>query len=182
MYVTLAQLAERPGAQELAQVATPADQPIIDTALMQATLTGADRSAWTPDQIAVADAAAAVITDAVASADAIIDGFVIKTGRPLPLDPVPTLVVQWSRAITRYTLHKDRISDPKSDPIARDYADAMKLLQMVAQGTLALGVGDPQPPSGLGPVGTNTGTTRQFTEDSLADFETDFHYDKSQGY
>ncbi|WNP66694.1 phage protein Gp36 family protein [Pseudomonas aeruginosa] len=46
------------------------------------------------------------------------------------------------RDIGRYLLHKDRISDDK-DAILRNYKDALKFLQMVADGTFSLGAEDP---------------------------------------
>ncbi|MGY0456724.1 phage protein Gp36 family protein, partial [Pseudomonas aeruginosa] len=48
----------------------------------------------------------------------------------------------WVRDIGRYLLHKDRISDDK-DAILRNYKDALKFLQMVADGTFSLGAEDP---------------------------------------
>lgn len=142
MYITAAQLAERPGARELAQVATREHDAIVDDALMEATLRGADRSAWGADQVAVADDALARITASIAEADGIIDGFLARR-YPLPLATVPGVVSAWSRAITRYLLHKDRISGEANDPILRDYRDAMKLLALTANGQFSLGANDP---------------------------------------
>ena len=53
-YITTTELAERPGARELAQLASADAQPVSDFALMDATLRGQDRSAWTPAQTAAA--------------------------------------------------------------------------------------------------------------------------------
>ena len=47
-YILPPDLAERPGATELAQVATPDGKRTLDTALMDATLRGTDRSSWAP--------------------------------------------------------------------------------------------------------------------------------------
>jgi phage gp36-like protein len=142
MYVTPAQLAERPGARELAQVATRERDAIVEDALMEATLRDTDRSGWSADQIAIADDALARIIQAIADADGTIDGFLAKR-YPVPLSPVAGVVVNWSRAITRYNLHKDRISSEGTDPILRDYRDAMKLLQLAADGKFSLGADDP---------------------------------------
>ena len=141
-YITSIDLAERPGARELAQVATPEDKHIADTALMDATLRGGDRSAWSAADQADADAAMARIQDAVSEADSLIDGFLAKRGYALPLAPVPKLVTGWSRAVTRYLLHKSRISVDSNDPIVRDYRDALKLLQLTADGKFSLGADD----------------------------------------
>jgi len=153
MYVTLAQLAELPGAQELSQIATTAHAAsLVDYELMDCTLRGEDRSTYTPEQIAAADEAAARIVEAVADADGIINGYLARRGYSLPLAPVPRIVTNWSRAIARYLLHKDRITDERSDPIARDYRDALKLLQLTADGKFSLGIDDPQADVGLGQV------------------------------
>jgi phage gp36-like protein len=142
MYVTPVQLAERPGARELAQVATRERDAIVDDALMDATLRGDDRSTWPADQVAIADDALARIQEAIDEADGIIDGFLAKR-YTLPLTRVFPAVTAWSRAITRYLLHKDRHSLETDDPIVRDYRDALKMLQFVAGGQFSLGADDP---------------------------------------
>ncbi|MEI7036437.1 DUF1320 domain-containing protein [Fulvimonas yonginensis] len=142
MYVTPVQLAERPGARELAQVATRERDAIVVDELMDATLRALDRSAWSADDIAVADEALARIQEAITDADGVIDGFLARR-YPLPLATVPGVVVAWSRAITRYNLHKDRLSTDQNDPIVRDYRDALKLLQLTADGKFSLGANDP---------------------------------------
>jgi phage gp36-like protein len=142
MYVTPEQLAERPGARELAQVATRERDRIVADDLMDATLRGTDRSSWTPAQIASADDALARIQEAIADAGSIIDGFLAQRYK-LPLATVPGVVTTWSRSITRYQLHKDRTATENDDPIVRDYRDAMKLLQLTADGKFSLGAEDP---------------------------------------
>lgn len=142
-YITLIDLAERPGARELAQVASSEHEAMVVYELMEASLRGDDRSAWDSDDVAQADIAIARIEEAVAEAESIIDGNLAVRNYPLPLSPVPKLVTGWTRDIARYLLHKDRISDEKSDPIARAYRDAMKLLAQTANGTFSLGANDP---------------------------------------
>lgn len=141
-YITPFDLAERPGARELAQVATAEHKRIVESDLMDATLRSADRSRWSATDQADADEALARIVDAVAEADSTIDGFLAKRGYALPLAPVPKLVAGWSRAIARYLLHKSRISMETNDPIVRDYRDALKLLQLTADGKFSLGADD----------------------------------------
>lgn len=169
MYVTSAQLADRPGPQELAQVATPGNAAVVDYTLMDATLRGLDRASFPADDVAIADAALARITDAVNDADALIDGFLAKRGYALPLATVPNIIVNWSRVIARYYLHQDRISDASTDPIARDYRDALKLLQLTADGKFSPGISDPALPTGGGAVEVSA-PDRVFTEDTLIDF------------
>ncbi|MFT4190843.1 MAG: DUF1320 domain-containing protein [Comamonas sp.] len=156
-YITHTELAERPGARELAQVAGSLAQPVRDDALMDATLRAADRSAWTVAEVAAADAALARIDDAVAEAGAVIDGFLSQRGYTLPLTLPATstgksLLTSWCRAIARYLLNKSRVTDESKDPVARDYRDALKMLQLMASGKLSLGADDPA-------VSQNTGMT-----------------------
>lgn len=141
-YLSAAQLAERPGPRELAQVATPEAYAIVPDALMLATLTGADRSAWSVQEIEAADAALARIDSALVDADAVIDGY-LAVRYPLPLASVPPVVTGWARAIVRYKLHANRVSEEKSDPILRDYRDALKFLAAVQEGKFSLGAADP---------------------------------------
>lgn len=149
MYVTHVELAERPGAEELGQVAGADHLGVVDGALMDATLRAADRSAWDADEIAAADLALQRIDDAVAEGDAIIDGFLVQRGYTLPLELPPSstgksVLTAWSRAIARYLLHKNRISDESKDPVARDYRDALKMLKLLVEGKYSLGAGDPE--------------------------------------
>lgn len=142
-YITLDDLAERPGARELAQVATPEHVRQVATELMEATLRGGDRSAWLPADVAVADDALQRVQDAATEAESVVDGYLAKRSYPLPLSPVPKLVTGWVRDIARYLLHKDRGGKEDSDPVVRNYKDALKFLGMVANGTFSLGAADP---------------------------------------
>lgn len=141
-YVTLLQLAEMPGALELAQVASDKHQRPVAAELMELTLRAGDRGGYPAVEVVHADAAAARIAQAIAEADAVIDGYL---GRryTLPLPNPPAILVTWSRAIVRYKLHNDRITDDRTDPVARDYRDAMKFLQLIAEGKFSLGIEDP---------------------------------------
>lgn len=154
-YITPADLAERPGAREIAQTASLPHQMVRDDALMDATLRGLDRDRWTPEEVAAADAALARVQDAVAEAGALIDGHLAQRGYALPLQ-LPagsagrSMVSVWARAITRYLLNKDRMVDESKDPVARDYRDALKLLALLAAGKFSLGEGDPVQAAGAG--------------------------------
>ena len=50
-YITPAELAERPGARELAQIASAEHQAVVEAALMDATLRGTDRSGEVADRL-----------------------------------------------------------------------------------------------------------------------------------
>jgi len=171
-YVTHAQLADVPGARELSQVATKEHTAAVDYDLMEATLRGTDRSAWTAEEIAIADDALARIDGEVVNADAMIDGYLNQRGY-LPLidkfGAVPGIVSTWSRAITRYLLHKDRIAADATDPIVRDYRDALKFLQQTADGKFSLGAGDTSVTGGTGTPSWSS-PERLFTRDTLEGF------------
>ena len=167
-YVTPAQLADSPRAQEIAQVATPGNVAIVDTALMDAVLRGADTSAFPPDQVAIANEVMATVTAVIADTDQLIDGYLAKR-YTLPFAAFPTILTGWARAIVRYRLHQHLISDEKTNPIARDYRDAIKFLALVADGTISLGAGDPTASGGSG-LTQVVAPGRVFTADSLADF------------
>lgn len=175
MYCTPLQLADAKLARELAQVATPERDAIVADALMEATLRGEDRSSFDAPDIAVADAALAHIEKALADADAVIDGY-LRVRRPapyvVPLDPVPEIVSVWARWIARYLLHKDRVSTSEAqDPVVRDYKEALKFLQLVAEGKFSLGADDPLPPAGHGAPEV-CAPERQFTQETLRDYGT----------
>lgn len=149
-YVSHQQLAERPGARELAEVASDEFQSTVPYELMEASLLESDRSTWSSEQIAQADEALQRIDDAVADADGLIDGFLRRRGYDLPMSPIPRLVTVWSRSIARYHLHQHRRALESDDVIVRDYKDALRLLQQVAEGKLSLGGDDEVASTGTG--------------------------------
>lgn len=141
-YITPAQLADSPGAQEIAQCATPDASVIVAAPLMDAVLRGADTSAFLPADVAVAQQVLTIVNNLITEIGQLIDGFIGKRYE-LPLAFVPELLGSQARALVRYKLNKNQIADEKSNPIARDYRDAMNWLQLVAAGKFSLGVGDP---------------------------------------
>lgn len=167
-YVTLAHLAERPGAVELSQTTQQAGKPPARPELLDALLRGEDTSPWPPAEVEVALAAVERIGEAVEKAQSLIDGFLRQRGHRLPLAVIPPLLAGWALDITRYRLHAHRITDEKTDPIVRDYRDALRLLKDVSKGDYSLGIEDPLPAAGGGPHITGPGRT--FSMDSLRDF------------
>jgi len=166
-YISHAELADRPGARELAEQATPQHLAVVDFELMEATLLGEDRSAWSADEVAVADEALARVDQAVADAEALINGFLAKRGY-VPLETVPGIVANWTRMIARYYLHKDRFGADDKDPVLRDYRDAMKMLQLTADGKFSLGFDDPVKETGTDAPSFTKGKT--VFRDNLGDF------------
>jgi len=168
VYITPAQLADSPRAQEIAQCATAENAAVVDTALMDAVLRGQDVSAFAPDQVEIAQRALDVVNALIVDACNLIDGFIGKRYTvPYPNDD-GTLTV-WARKIVRYFLHKDQISDATTSPIARDYKEVVGFLQLVGAGKFSLGKDDPTGSNGSGLTQVSV-PGRVFTNDSLADF------------
>lgn len=141
-YVTPAQLAEKPGAQELAQIASTTHQALVDPALMEATLRATDRSAFSADEIALADQALARILEICVEVDETINAHIMRRVA-LPVLPVPSVLTRIARAFVRYELHKDLIGSEKDQPIIRDYKDKLRLLESIRDGKVTLGADDP---------------------------------------
>lgn len=141
-YCTPAQLVDSPDRlTELAQVWN------LDGGLLAATVSGTDRSAWTIEEIAAADAALAAIERELTRVDGEVDARLATRGYALPLDAAqfPVLTV-WARSIARYHLNAARNgdgADVEQGRVERDYLDARKALQLVADGKLSLGANDP---------------------------------------
>lgn len=141
-YISDADLIERPGAAEIAQVATPAELPIVATDLMTATLAGADRSGFDPSDLPAADAALERVHSAIAEASATIDA-TLGSRYSLPLPTTPLVLTRLARAIVRYILHTHLLTASEDSPIIRDYRAAMATLREIGAGRMTLGL--PQP-------------------------------------
>lgn len=161
MFATATDLLTRFGAEELAQVAT--DDASVDGTLMQLTIEAGDRSAFTPEQIAAADAALVVINGALADADGIVNGYVIVRYPALPT-PVPRLLTVYAADIARFQLHDDQVSEE----IANRNQAATRALEKIAAGKLSLGV-VPEPASSDAPE-VSKPHERVFDHNSLKDF------------
>lgn len=173
MYCTPANLADAKLARELAQVATPERLAIVSDEAMDAALRGGDMSGFPADEQTAAAEALAHVTKALTDADAVIDGYLIMrkpTPYTVPLNPVPGIVQVWARWIARYLLHKDRINTTEStDPVVRDYKEALKFLELTRDGKFSLGGNDPLPPASGGAPEV-CAPPREFTRDTLRDF------------
>ena len=95
------------------------------------------------DDLGVVDTAR--VTRAITDADAEIDGHCGKHAK-VPLDPVPPLVRKFSVAIAIYNLFQRRHGAPEDRE--RDYKDAVRFLERVADGRATLGVQPPPDPPG----------------------------------
>lgn len=173
MYATPIQLADAKLTRELAQAATPERYPTVADDLFEATLRGEDRSAFLPQDIAIADDALVHVTRALTDADGVIEGYLsLRKPQPytLPLSPVPGIVSVWARQIARYLLNKDRLGTREdSDPVVRDYRDAIRFLELTRDGKFNLGATDPLPVPSAGAPEV-CAPARTFTHDTLKDF------------
>lgn len=167
-YITLLNLSERPGLIELTQLVAQDGEIPADAKLLDAIINSNDISSWTSDEITNANRAISRINESIDDAEAEINGFLMQRGHKLPLIKVPRLLSDWARIIVRYKLHRNRVSDEKSDPIVRDYKQVLAFLKLVAEGKYSLGIDDKLPPAGGVP--RQTGPARIFDMDTLRDF------------
>lgn len=139
-YLTPAQFVEGPGM--LNELAEPFN---LLPALLTATIAAADRSEWSADEIAAADAALVSITATLTRADAEMDTYFARRGYTLPLSAAQFPVLcTWARNIARYHAQPQRDkTNEESGRIERDYRSTLRTLEMVAAGKLSLGAGDP---------------------------------------
>jgi len=173
-YCTFIQLADQGLTHELAEVATPERHVVPDDMLMESALRGQPLDAFDPADVTAAEAALETIMQALTNADALIDGF-LRMRKPVPYltplpAPVPGIVSVWARSIARYLLHKDRAGTAEgTDPIVRDYRDALNLLGQVRDGKFSLGADDPLAPPSAGRPRV-AAPPREFTRQTLRDF------------
>lgn len=107
-YATLADLVERFGAEEIAQLTD-------------------ETAATSPDSVEVGKQCD--------EASSLIDAY-LSTRYTTPVDPAPTIVRKWACDIARYSLYKGK-ADPNG-PIAANYKDALAQLRDVAKGVMGL--------------------------------------------
>ena len=167
-YITLLNLAERPGLIELSQTVAQDGEIPVSSDLLSAIIHEQDTSSWSTDDVAAAHATISRITESINDSEAEINGFLRQRGHKLPLTVVPRLLTDWARIIVRYKLHRNRVSDEKNDPIVRDYKQVLGFLKMVAEGKYSLGIEDTLPVAGGVPK--QTGPARIFDMDTLRDY------------
>lgn len=108
----------------------------------------------------------AVVTRALADADAMIDGYLaVRYG--LPLASVPALIENIAGSIAIYNLHV-AAPDPK---VQADYDQALRTLRDVSRGDIRLSVAGIEPPApGTGSGVRVTDRERPMTADNLKGF------------
>lgn len=173
MYCTPVQLADAGLVRELAECATPKRFAVVADELFEATLRGEDRSSFDSAEVLIADEALTHVLSALSDATGVIDGYLSlrkPVAYPLPLAPVPGIVVTWARWIARYLLNQDRVgTQEQTDPVVRDYKQAIRFLELTRDGKFSLGASDPLAPASSGSPAVS-GPERVFTHETLRDF------------
>jgi phage gp36-like protein len=119
-----------------------------------------DGTGTTPD--------ATKIAAAIASADAVIDGFLLSR-YTLPLASTPPLLTNISVDLAIGNLYGLKHAADMPDSIQKRIDSAMKLLGMIQKGVISLGVEDVSQPATGGGIKTNkTADDRMFTKDKLS--------------
>lgn len=167
-YITLPNLAERPGLVEISQVVAQDGETPVDSKLLEAIINNQATSSWSANDVVNANAALSRVNESIDDAQAEINGFLRQRGHKLPLVKVPRLLTDWARIIVRYKLHRNRQSEEKNDPIVRDYKQVIGFLKMVAEGKYSLGIDDAMPAAGGVPK--QTGPVRIFDMGTLKDY------------
>jgi phage gp36-like protein len=162
VYLTAAELLDRMGPRELAELATPDDAAVVDAALLRLTINVGDRSGFDPGEIAVADEAVVRIGRALADGAALIDGY-LATRYTLPLTVVPAPLKRIATDVARFYLMGQRATDE----VRQRYDAQLKLLGAMRDGDFTLGAEDPAPDVGLPAV---SAPGRTMTRDRLAGY------------
>lgn len=114
---------------------------------------------------------AAIVAQALADADAMINGYVASR-YTLPLSTVPAEINRLACDVARYFL-----SQRPTEEVRTRYEDARAWLAQVAKGTFGLGISNDQAATPAAPAGgpqVSQGADRQFTQDSLQGFARPF--------
>ena len=141
-YITPLALLDALGAEWLAQRAAPSN-PAVNGTLLQLTVEGGDRSAYSADDQAAADKAVALILVKLNDANREIDSY-LRSRHSLPLDqtvvdgsPLDRIAAD----IVRYQISGELVSDDASGR----YTKAIAWLRDVAAGRATLGEVDATP-------------------------------------
>lgn len=135
-YATQQDMIERFGSQEIVQLTDRANTGSID---------------------------ATVLAQALADADAEIDGY-LASRYVLPLNSVPPVLVRLACDIARYNLYDEHATDQ----VKERYQNARDFLTQIGTGKISLGVDANVTLASEGPQVSSPG--RVFTKDTLADY------------
>ena len=162
-YATLAQLRARASGRNLAQAAAP-DDASVTRDLLDLTIDNGDRSAYTADERAAADAAVAALQLALQDATDEIDSWIAPRFPDVAATPPPVLVAHCAD-LALYRLYQPGHPD---DPIAQRHKGVMAWLKEVARGGIDLSAPAPDPDMSAGVM--YDAPPRVFTRDTLAGY------------
>lgn len=97
-------------------------------------------------------------------ASSVVDSYLVKV-YTLPLQTVPASLVKVTADIAMYFIHGDTVE--KDSPVDRAHTDALRWLQQVAQGLVAIEASGTIPSAAGGGRVQGKGPERVFTRDSL---------------
>jgi phage gp36-like protein len=121
----------------------------------------------TDDAIPPAAIDAENVARAIADAGELIDGY-LRERYTLPLEPVPGLLNTLAADIAVWRLYARRANIDPMEGVKERYRNALKLLEQIRDGRLALGAGAlTTPETGCGSVAAFTPGNRIFTRDTL---------------
>lgn len=136
MYITPAEYVAYFGLEETADIATPQRSVKISTELLSLTITGGDRSAYTPEEIEIADETLEVINISIDSASREMDSY-FASQYNLPLSSyiiTKNPIKDFCYDITRYRIAKVI----PSEEIVERYKQAIEWLKGVSTGMIVL--------------------------------------------
>lgn len=139
-YITAQKLVDRFSADRVAQLADDSTGGLVDGALLQLTIDGGDRSAYSAADIAAADAALVTINAAIVDGESLINSY-LSPRYSLPLDA--TLIGNSNLEkrcadIVRYQL----MDEMASEEVENRYKDSLKWLRDIAMNKASLGESD----------------------------------------
>lgn len=135
-YATPADLLDRFEADLVAQRAAPEGVRVVGP-LFKLTVDAGDRTSYTAEEIAAADAAVTRADGALFDATGLIDSY-LSDLYVLPLAPVPRLIKRMACDIARFYLWGD--AAVKDSVEERDFKAAVKTLEGIRKGDVKLGV------------------------------------------
>lgn len=139
-YLTAQKLVDRFSADRVAQLADDSAGGLVDGVLLQLTIDGGDRSAYTADDMGAADAALANIVAAIDDGESLINSYLApRYTLPLSAELIASSNLEKRCAdIVRYQL-MDEIASEEAET---RYKDATKWLRDVSMNKASLGESD----------------------------------------
>lgn len=164
MYATALNLLHWFDVREIAQLATPSQYTVVTDVLLELTITGGDRSSYSPQDIQAADAAVNVINEALNGASKFMDSYLESQYQlPLPQGQIgASTLPPICGDIARYKLYDDK----PTDVVRKRFEDALHWLRDVAAGRASLGAGEPASTTSGGSV-VVSGPGRIFSRNSM---------------